>query len=71
MKVTEIAKMSDSEVVEKIKETRTELFNLRFQLATGRLDNPARIKTIKREIARLHTELRMRELRAQRESAAS
>ncbi|MBS3973676.1 MAG: 50S ribosomal protein L29 [Actinobacteria bacterium] len=71
MKVTEITKMSDSEVAEKIKETRTELFNLRFQLATGRLDNPARIKTIKREIARLHTELRMRELRAQRESAAS
>jgi len=71
MKVTEIAKMSDSEVVEKIKETRTELFNLRFQLATGRLDNPARIKAIKKQIARLHTELRMRELRAQRESAAS
>ncbi len=71
MKVAEIAKLSDSEVSEKIKEARTELFNLRFQLATGRLDNPARIKSVKKDIARLHTALRMRELKVLREGAAS
>jgi len=71
MKSVEITKLSDSEVFEKIKEARTELFNLRFQLATGRLDNPAQIKSVKKNIARLHTELRLRELKVQREGATS
>lgn len=71
MKSTEITNLSDSEVVEKIKDARAELFNLRFQLAIGQLDNPARIKAVKKTIARLHTELRARELRAERDAAAS
>jgi large subunit ribosomal protein L29 len=71
MKSTEIHEMADSELVDKIKDARTELFNLRFQLATGQLDNPTRIKTVKRNIARLHTEVRMRELAAARDAAAS
>ncbi len=71
MKATDISNMADTEIQEKIKESRTELFNLRFRLATGQLDNPTKIKAVKKDIARLHTELRARELRAEREAQAS
>lgn len=71
MKPTEIQNLQDSEISEKIKDARAELFNLRFRLATGQLDNPAQIQTVKKRIARLHTELRARELRAEREAQAS
>lgn len=71
MKATEIRDFTDVELVQKIKDARTELFNLRFRLATGQLDNPAQIKAVKKNIARLHTELRARELRAARDAAAS
>ncbi len=71
MKNTEIRELNDVELVEKLKATRAELFNLRFQLATGQLDNTTRIGAIKKDIARLHTELRTRELAAQRDAAAS
>jgi len=71
MKTTDIRELNDSELVEKLKAARAELFNLRFQLATGQLDNTARIAVIKKDIARLHTELRSRDLAAQRDAAAS
>lgn len=71
MKNTEIHEMTDADIVDKLKATRAELFNLRFQLATGQLDNTGRIAAIKKDIARLHTELRARELAAQRDAAAS
>ena len=71
MKAAEIRDLADTELVQKLKDTRAELFNLRFQLATGQLDNTGRIAIVKKDIARLHTELRARELRAQREAAAS
>ena len=71
MKPTEIRELEESELTQKITESRSELFNLRFQLATGQLDNPARIKAIKKDIARLHTEVRARETRAARETQAS
>jgi large subunit ribosomal protein L29 len=71
MKATEIRDFDDADLVQKLKDTRAELFNLRFQLATGQLDNTGRIAAVKRDIARLHTELRARELRAQRDAAAS
>ena len=45
-------------------EARAELFNLRFQMATGQLDNTARIKQVKKDIARIQTEMRDRELKA-------
>lgn len=64
MKPTEIRALADSEIEEKLKQSRTELFNLRFQLATGQLDNPHRITMVKKDIARLHTELRSREIAA-------
>ena len=71
MKASEIRDMDDADLVQKLKDTRAELFNLRFQLATGQLDNTGRIAIVKKDIARLHTELRARELRAQRDAAAS
>ena len=71
MKPVEIRDLADAELVQKLKDTRAELFNLRFQLATGQLDNTGRIAIVKKDIARLHTELRARELRAQRDAAAS
>ncbi|MDH4139639.1 MAG: 50S ribosomal protein L29 [Coriobacteriia bacterium] len=71
MKAVEVHEMEDSELGLKLKETRTELFNLRFRLATGQLDNPARIKDVKKDIARLQTEIRAREIRAAQEAQAS
>ena len=47
---------------EKLKEAKEELFNLRFQNATGQLDNTARLKSVRREIARIYTVQREREL---------
>ncbi|MEH3032722.1 MAG: 50S ribosomal protein L29 [Aeromicrobium erythreum] len=53
----------DAEGLEtKLREAKEELFNLRFQNATGQLDNTARLKTVRREIARIYTVLREREL---------
>lgn len=53
----------DAEALEsKLREAKEELFNLRFQNATGQLDNTARLKTVRREIARIYTVLREREL---------
>jgi large subunit ribosomal protein L29 len=71
MKNTDIREYNETELVEKLKEARAELFNLRFQLATGQLDNTGRIAAVKKDIARLHTEVRARELAAAREAAAS
>jgi len=69
MKATEIRELAETEIAEKLKERRTELFNLRFQLATGQLDNPHRISVVKKDIARLHTELRAREIAAAKPQA--
>lgn len=69
MKATEITGLAETEIAEKLKERRTELFNLRFQLATGQLDNPHRITVVKKDIARLHTELRAREIAAAKSQA--
>jgi large subunit ribosomal protein L29 len=71
MKANEIRELEDSDLSQKLKDARAELFNLRFQLATGQLDNTGRIAIVKKDIARLHTELRARELAAQRDAAAS
>ena len=53
MKATEIRDLEDADLVQKLKDTRAELFNLRFQLATGQLDNTGRIAIVKKDIARL------------------
>ena len=71
MKATEIRDLDEMDLQQKLKDSRVELFNLRFQLATGQLDNPGKITNVKRDIARLHTEIRSREIEAARKAAAS
>ena len=58
----ELRALSAEDLEEKLKEAKEELFNLRFQNATGQLDNSARLKTVRREIARIYTVVREREL---------
>ena len=62
MKAKEIRELTTAEIEEKLKTLKEELFNLRFQLATGQLENTARIKEVKKTIARLKTVAREREL---------
>ncbi len=62
MKVKEIRELTTEQINEKIKETKEELFNLRFQQATGNLEKPSRIKDLRHTVARLKTVLREREL---------
>ena len=61
MKASELLAMNQTELVGKIKELKAELFNLRFQLATGQLENTMVIGNIKRDIARAMTVLRQKE----------
>ena len=63
MKVNEIRDMSADEQAEKIKSLKEELFNLRFQNATGQLENPMRIREVKRSIAQVKTIQREAELK--------
>ena len=58
MKASEIREMSVEELQTKLTELKEELFNLRFQLAVNQLDNPARVKAVKKDIARIKTILR-------------
>ena len=57
-----VSELADTELVEAHSEAKRELFNLRFQLATGQLENTARIRQVKRRVARIRTELRAREI---------
>ncbi|HAR2846140.1 TPA: 50S ribosomal protein L29 [Staphylococcus aureus] len=62
MKAKEIRDLTSSEIEEQIKSSKEELFNLRFQLATGQLEETARIRTVRKTIARLKTVAREREI---------
>lgn len=62
MKVNDIRALNPDEQLQKIKSLKEELFNLRFQHATGQLDNPMRIRDLKRSIAQINTIIREREL---------
>ena len=64
MKAKEVKEMTSEELVAKLAELKCELFNLRFRQASGQLDNPVSIRTCKRDIARVNTEIRARELKA-------
>ena len=64
MKPAEIRELSAEDLQGKLKEARQELFYLRFQMATSQLDNTARLGQVKKDIARIQTEMRARELRA-------
>ena len=58
----ELRDLPDTDLVDRLKESKEELFNLRFQMATGQLDNNRRLRTVRREIARIYTVMREREL---------
>ncbi len=64
MKVNETRDLSTTELVAKVATLKEELFNLRFQLAVNNLDNPARIREVRRSIAQCKTIIRERELKA-------
>ena len=64
MKISEIREMTSEQLDAKLKELKEELFNLRFQLATGQLENPMRIKEVKKTIARIKTIQRENEIKA-------
>jgi len=63
MKVKEIRELSTKEIQEKIVSAKEELFNLRFQQATGTIEKPSRIRDLRHEVARMKTVLRERELK--------
>ena len=65
MKPAEIRELSAEDLQAKLKDARQELFNLRFQMATSQLDNTARVKNVKRDIARIQTEMRARQIAAE------
>jgi large subunit ribosomal protein L29 len=58
----ELRELTDDELIGKLRESKEELFNLRFQMATGQLNNNRRLRLVRQEIARIYTVLREREL---------
>jgi large subunit ribosomal protein L29 len=58
----ELRELTNEELIERLRESKAELFNLRFQMATGQLNNNRRLRTVRQEIARSYTVLREREL---------
>ncbi len=62
MKSNELRELTTAEIEQKVNGFKEELFNLRFQLATGQLDNPHRIRNLRKDIAKAKTVLREREL---------
>ena len=64
MKTTEIRELSAAELDTKLADLKKELFNLRFQMATGQCENPVKIRDVKKSIARIKTIQRERELKA-------
>ena len=56
--------LGDTDLLERLSDAKEELFNLRFQLVTGQLENHARVREVKKEVARLLTEMRVREIDA-------
>ena len=67
----EIRDLADTELVTKLAEAKEELFNLRFQVATGQLDNNRRLQHVRRDIARIYTVMRERELGIVRETTTT
>ncbi len=61
-KTEELRQLSNDDLVARLKENKEELFNLRFQSATGQLENHGRLRAVKKDIARIYTIMREREL---------
>lgn len=70
MKSREVWEMTPEEIQGKLEDTHAEMFNLRFQFSTGQMQNNARLREVRREIARLSTILRAKQLRRMREQGA-
>ncbi|MFI5053705.1 MAG: 50S ribosomal protein L29 [Acidimicrobiia bacterium] len=70
-KAAELRDLPDDELVARIESAKEELFNLRFQLATGQLDNPARMKEVRHDVARIATVLREREIEQELDAIAA
>ena len=66
----DLDEMTDIDLESKLREAKEELFNLRFQSATGQLDNHGRLRAVRKDIARIYTEMRERELNIGREEQA-
>ena len=64
MKAKEIVNLSDEELLKKLQELKSELFNLRFRHANNQLENPMSINLVKKDIARVNTVIRARQLKA-------
>jgi len=69
MNSSELRELSDGELDERLNEAKEELFNLRFQLVTGQLDNYRRLKQVRHDIARVLTVQRQRQIAAERAEA--
>ena len=61
-KATELRQLGDEDLLGKLREAKEELFNLRFQAATGQLENNSRLRVVRKDIARIYTLMREREL---------
>ena len=66
----ELRGLDDERLVDELRKAKEELFNLRFQSATGQLDNHGRLRAVRKDIARIYTEMRERELNIGREAQA-
>ncbi|WWF06899.1 50S ribosomal protein L29 [Janibacter terrae] len=62
MTPTDLRELTDERLVDELRKAKEELFNLRFQSATGQLDNHGRLRAVRKDIARIYTEMREREL---------
>jgi large subunit ribosomal protein L29 len=67
----ELRETGDEDLVTRLREAKEELFNLRFQVATGQLDNNRRLQVVRRDIARIYTVMRERELGIDRSQATA
>ena len=70
-KAAELRELPDDELLARVDAAKEELFNLRFQLATGQLDSPTRIREVRHEVARIATVLRERDIEAERDALAA
>jgi large subunit ribosomal protein L29 len=68
-KAAELRDLTDEQLLERVESAKEELFNLRFQLATGQLDNPSMIKKVRHEIARIATVMRERAIEMELDAA--
>ena len=70
-KAAELRELPEDELMARIEAAKEELFNLRFQLATGQLDNTARLKEVRHDVARIATVLREREIEQELDTLAA